>query len=318
MTYIDGLPMPENGKRAIPYDPREPDKYFVCTNNFTGTRDWTKFTGVVEIPDDDYHNFFVGFDTSFGSSGTAWFDNLEIVSPDGRRLSIFGDGTFDQRARMDYDTAAYDEVYARLDGGASLSGAGKPVVRGEAGIDSPGQQVELAELARDTNGVWLHNYVWGQVNPGGLYELYWWTQNIRKNDLYSNFKPFANFMAEVPINDGRHVDAAATVSDPNLRAWGQKTTSSAYLWIQNKNHTWKNVVDGVQVPAVSGTVSISGLTPNKYKVEWWDTYAGTLVASDFVSSQGSVVLALPFPLQSDIAVKIKPASYSVFISPLIK
>ncbi|MCL4551943.1 MAG: DUF5060 domain-containing protein, partial [Candidatus Marsarchaeota archaeon] len=55
--------------RAIPYNPNEPNKYFICTNDFTGTRDWSKFSGTIDVPDDNYHNFRVGFDTSFAITG---------------------------------------------------------------------------------------------------------------------------------------------------------------------------------------------------------------------------------------------------------
>ena len=55
---------------------------------------------------------------------------------------------------------------------------GKPLVRGESGLDAPNAQVEDVNLARDNNGVWLHNLVWSTVNAGGMYDLYWWLQNM--------------------------------------------------------------------------------------------------------------------------------------------
>ena len=56
---------------------------------------------------------------------------------------------------------------------------GKPLIRGEAGLDSVSVQTEDVNLARDTSGVWLHNFVWSSIDTGAMYDLYWWMNNIR-------------------------------------------------------------------------------------------------------------------------------------------
>ena len=109
-------------------------------------------------------------------------------------------------------------------------GAGKPVVRGEGGIDSVGgPEGELPELAQDTRGVWLHTLLWGTLDPGGLYELYWWTDNIRRNDLYFQFRarsatswPASRWPTAATATPGA---AASDPGDP--RCWGRPTARPA-------------------------------------------------------------------------------------------
>ncbi len=273
----------------------------------TGTYDWTLESGGFSLSA-YYHWLHISFVRGETSSGNSWIDNLEIRGPDGRLVPIFGDGTFNDRQRFDYDVALYTEVYSRLDGARSVSGAGKPVVRGEAGIDYVGgPQTELPELANDTQGVWLHNYTWGLINPGGMYELYWWTDNIRTYNLYPIYKPFRDFMEGIPLNNGYYVDAEAETSDASLRAWGQKDTINgrAHLWIQNKDHTWRNVVDGVPITPISDTVTLNGFQPGTVEVEWWDTYTGNIINTETVQVDPSGSLNLQvLNLETDVACRI--------------
>jgi hypothetical protein len=157
----------------------------------------------------------------------------------------------DARYHVDYSSA----VRRRLDDVSKQNGVKtKPIVRGEAGIDTVSQQRENPALARDHQGVWLHNFLWAGLDPGGLYELYWWEKNIAeqpgpdgKKGLHEIFRYYADFIRDIPINNGRYGDAQAFVDNPSLRVTGQKDTvnSRAHIWVQNKKHTWKNVVDGV-------------------------------------------------------------------------
>jgi len=258
--------------RDIPYDPSQPDTYWVCTAP-AGTHDYTQFTGTIPIPDNNWHQLYVHFLNKWATSGTAWFDNMVIQSPAGQPARLYGNGTFDDHIRLDYDTAQNTTVYSLTDGATSVTGAGKPVVRGETGIDSPNGGGELTQLANDVHGVWLHNFEWGTLNPGGMYDLYWWTQNIVKNNLFFQYKPVHDFLNGIPFNNGHYQDAAASSIAANVRAVGQKDTvdGQAYLWVQNVNHTWYNVVNNVSWGSLSGTVSLSGFAPNAaYTLSWWD------------------------------------------------
>jgi hypothetical protein len=208
---------------------------------------------------------------------------------------------------------------------------GKPLVRGEAGLDAATVQVEDTNLTRDTAGVWLHNMVWAQIDAGAMYDLYFWLNNLRAkagpdgstaNGLDEVYRPYRDFLANVPLNNGNYVDLAPTVSLPNdVRVLGQKDSVNrrAHAWIQNRKHTWCAVVGGVSDcpytwdgSRLSGTVTISGFAANaSYAVQWLHfdaTGNQTQPAATAVTSNasGNVVLsldALP-ATATDAAVKI--------------
>ncbi len=161
--------------------------------------------------------------------------------------------------------------------------------------------------------------IWAGINSGGLLESYWtggsFLSRIYKDGSHDHrpmFRAYYNFISNIPLNNGHYEDAVPVSSHPDLRAWGQKDVAHgrAHLWIQNKNHTWRNVIDGISIPAASGTVTIAGFDPGQsYIVEWWDPYqpdptlqvigAETAVAQ----SDGSITITLD-NLTTDLAVKI--------------
>ncbi len=258
------------------------------------------------------HLIAIGVQNTYGNSGTAYFDAIELIAPDGTVLPL--NGNFELSA-MHEDAALYTSAYSLLWGGKSQAGAKMPLVRGEAGLDHPGgPQEELEDLALDTEGTWLHNLVWGGINPGGMYDLYWWTDNINNHDLYYHYKPYRDFMDDIPLNNGYYHDAEAVASHPEIRAWGQKDVAhrKAHLWIQNRQHTWRNVVDDISISKLSGRITIPNMPPGPYQIEWWNTYTGLTVKTESVeaSSEG-LVLNLPAPLGDDIAAKASWAGPSL-------
>ena len=97
-------------------------------------------------------------------AGKAWIDDVQLIDPNGQVQPVIGQ--FDTTI-MDEDTAWYNHAYGDVFGGASLVGAHKPLVRGETGIDFVGNQTYNPDLLKDTQGIWLHNNVWGQINDLG-------------------------------------------------------------------------------------------------------------------------------------------------------
>ena len=269
----------------------------------TATGEQAPLEARIVIGDDLPRSITIGVQNSYGSGGAAYFDTVELIAPDGRTLSINGNI---ELARSHEDAALYTASYSLLRGGDSAAGAGKPLVRGEAGLDHPGgPQEELADLALDTDGVWLHNLVWGGVNPGGMYDLYWWTDNIRDYDLYHHYKAFRDFMDGIPLNNGYYEDARAAAPD-GLRAWGQadRINHRGHLWIQNTEHTWRNVVDGVSPTGWGGTIVVPDVLSGTYQLVWWDTWDGTPVLTQTVDKPFSwLYLSLPYSITDDIAVQ---------------
>jgi hypothetical protein len=198
---------------------------------------------------------------------------------------------------------------------------GIPVIRGEAGItDLVSDFNQDPDLIKDTQGIWLHKFLFSQVDPGALYELYWYTDAITKNNLEPIFKRYHNFMEGIPINSGDFIDLEANVTNPGLRVLGQKdlTSQRAILWVDNRAHTWRQVVNLINILPVSGSIQIGGFRPNtKLNIEWWNTCSGELPSSCTarisssamiqVDSNGNINLEL-VNLDRDVAVKIGDAS----------
>lgn len=214
------------------------------------------------------------------------------------------------RDAMQWDSAFYHLWHSRAVASAKPT---KPVVRGEAGLDSPGEQSEsVLGLSRDTSGAWLHDFLWSSLDAGGLTELYWWTTHIwgptfDHRPAYANLR---NFAGAIPLNKGGYVDWGGTVSTSAIRVVGQKNPARAalHLWVQNSQHTWKHVVDGVPVAPVSGEIVVPGFRPSiRYVLERWDTYApgGRVVSTEDITSdvQGRLHVAVA-DLRTDVALRL--------------
>ncbi|MFQ3663964.1 MAG: hypothetical protein SNJ69_16445, partial [Chloroflexaceae bacterium] len=295
------------------------DQAFLCTAP-AGTYTWRTFdsryladgrpaprSARLILTDDRTHTLAIYFQNAFGTGGTAWIDDVELIAPDGQ--PVYLNGSFDLTP-LNHDTALLTAAYSWQIGGRTRSGPRKPVTRGEVALGDAEDYRGDGEhdQRRDTRGIWLHNFIWGQINAGGLYELYWDAENIRRYNLYAHFKAYRDFMQGIPLNNGRYADARAVTSHPDLRAWGQadRVAHRGHLWVSNRNHTWRNVVDAVPIAPISGTLTIPDLAPSAYRVTWWDTYTGVVTLTETVTtSTTSLTLRVPVPLVSDVALRFE-------------
>lgn len=323
LWQLDGGPFSGGREGVVPGD--SSGKTFICTSA-DGTYDWREFSSTEDrngnpiplehrlvISDTLPHSLTLWVTNSGGIRGDAWIDSLELISPSGKRNRVLGE--FDNTP-FAKDTAWLSAAYSLLWGASSGVGVNKPLVRGETGANSAEFPNGFPDLNLDSEGVWLHNFEWGQINSGGMYDLWWWgRENIedapksgRTGNLYGQFLTFATFMADVPINNGEYRDAQAQTSDPGLRAWGQRDDKNGrvHLWVQNQSHTWDNVVHHQPVPALNGSVTLSDLAAGTWRVDWWDTSLtrAQIFLSQSVEVSGTLRLTLPRPLTGDIGVKL--------------
>ena len=280
------------------------------------------------IADSLPHELEIKLRNSDGQSGQAWIDDVQLVSPSGKVLPVIGE--FDI-IPLGEDMAWSNWAYGAVFGGGSVTGARKPLVRGETGVDQVGNQSINLDVYNDLDGVWLHNNVWGQINPGGMYDMMWWSESLidpnpskgRPYDLYHHFQTFAQFMEGIPLNNGLYKDAGAAASNSGLRVWGQRDDvyGRIHLWVQNKQHTWKNVADGAAITPISGAITIPDLPAGTYEVDWWNTYAESnpIFRSDTIelTAPGDLVVPLPAPLTTDVALKITDTSRPHIYLPMI-
>lgn len=230
----------------------------------------------------------------------------------------------DEAASQYYD-AAEATLTISQNRGVPQTGGSWPIIRGETGfVTTQGNTNSVSdELRQDTDGIWLHNFLWAGLNSNGLIESYWY-ENYHVYDCpvagsqqgcplsfdhRSHYKPVVDFLTAIPLSRGGYLDAEAYGYDTNtLRVVGQKDAlrNRAHLWIQNRNHTWKNVVDSAPLAPVSAAISIDGFGPNTtLKVEWWNTYTGEVERTDNISTDIAGTLDIQVSnLTTDLAVKI--------------
>jgi hypothetical protein len=174
---------------------------------------------------------------------------------------------------------------------------------------------EGQQIAGDTQLVWLHKLIWSHVSPGGGIVMPFWIDSILHPERYPYAQASAGtyraFMADIPINNGRYVDAQPDCTDTNgLRALGQKDTASgrAHLWIDNPEHTWQWARQFPQPPdARGGVIRVGGFAPGgSYHLQWWDTGNGPYPSTETLTATGEGRLVIPVSLRTDIAVKITP------------
>jgi len=193
------------------------------------------------------------------------------------------------------------------------SHVGKPVIWAEAGLSNTDYS-PLAELKNPNPGIWYHNFLWAQLNYGGIsIPNYWYSEHFSKISPTKEqiSLPFYNFIKDLDLNKGGYTDVAATTTNTLLRAVGQKNLSKneAHFWVQNKNHTWKKVMDGVSISPISANVSFN-MNPNTpYTVQWWNTTNGSITGTQSLNSNSSGVLTLAVNnLSDDLAVKVSSSS----------
>jgi len=95
---------------------------------------------------------------------------------------------------------------------------------------------------------------------------------------------------------------------PGLRALGLSGRTLTFLWIQNKESTWWNDKAGIKPKSINrATVNVSIPVDGIYSVEWWDTWKGTVIATERLEAKDrTLVISVP-SLERDVACKIRRA-----------
>jgi hypothetical protein len=179
------------------------------------------------------------------------------------------------------------------------------VLIGEFGLATP--KWGLSEyMKHDTEAVHFHNSLWASAFAGASgTSLFWWWDQLDKQDAYNQYQPLAAFLADVSFAGLQELKA--TASSEQLRLLGYQSNDLAYVWLFNPQATWWNIAIEKQKPAeIKGaTIEIQGLQPGTYTVEWWHTCEGKVIQKEQVSfSQGPLRVSIP-PFSRDIACKIR-------------
>ncbi len=93
---------------------------------------------------------------------------------------------------------------------------------------------------------------------------------------------------------------------PNVLVCGMKSKEVAMLWIQNRDSSWFNHARD-SVPAVAQfTLNVTGLPDGDYRLEWWETWKGTVERAEPAEVRGGRLTVMVPELETDLAVKILP------------
>ncbi len=195
--------------------------------------------------------------------------------------------------------------------------SGKPIIMGEAGISIASGNLALGATDSFTSGEWLHQFIWPQMNPGGMYFIYWDNTTINSHNLYPMFTTYRHFMEgqssdtvnkRIPLNNGKYTDIGLTLPT-GVRGWGQKdiVNGGAHFWVYDIGFTWASPNGGSSLGGKS--VSFSGLPAKTYTVEFWNTWTGAVTAQTVNHPGGTMTLTIPSGFtQKDAAIKVLPQS----------
>ena len=180
----------------------------------------------------------------------------------------------------------------------------KPVLIGEFGLATPKWGLS-DHMKQDSKAVHFHNSLWASAFAGNSgTAMFWWWDQLDKQNAYGHYKPLADFLTDVSFTGLRKLKADA--SDKHLRLLGYQGSDRAYLWLFNQKAAWSNIVIEKNQPTEikNATISVLGLQPGTYTVEWWTTNNGSIIQKRQVShTAGTLKINVP-PFNRDIACKI--------------
>jgi hypothetical protein len=215
----------------------------------------------------------------------------------------------------------YNGTHLADSGGSAWVGAQKPIIWGEIGILQPGWGNAVAAGTSGEGGHRaIHNELWaGLLSPMGTSPIEWNEPSDQTtiNEAFAERQIAVNFFANVDYAhslfnyqmtsaDGPSGYTGETVSatDPAARVYAMRRQdqNAAYLWVQNRNHTWYNAPN---VPSpISPTVTIGGLLNRSYTVEVWSPYTGAILStSQQTPVSGKISIAIT-NLTDDVAIKV--------------
>ena len=97
----------------------------------------------------------------------------------------------------------------------------------------------------------------------------------------------------------------AMLRSAKTRVIGLNNGTLALVWIQNRDHTWWNVVNKSPIESIkNATVEIYGFQDGEYTVEWWDTYNGEISKLEIITIYEGILPVKIKDLERDVALKI--------------
>jgi hypothetical protein len=173
------------------------------------------------------------------------------------------------------DEAERDAAALVLRASDNHARSGKPLVIAEFGFLGTRDFNPLNEA--DRTGIHLHNALWASALGGcaGTAMAWWWDASLREHDLDYHYRALSAFLkaGPTPTNDWKPIRDAG--KGP-VRVVGSRGPDAAVLWVQHRDNRWsRRLLELKDPPALDAvTVPLADMRPGRYRIEWWDTYAG--------------------------------------------
>jgi len=262
-----------------------------------------------------------------GSAGNAWYDDIQVIDDTNGRNCFYNGGFESPKFGDDeYEWGVYNTFNTRAVAESGPTGTRKPYISGEFGL--MGANANLSGWAdpkssyprHDNTGIHVHNCVWAELMATSALHgpSYWWTvEYLYPNNLLTAWKGVSVFLTKLPFYDRGQLiamdtylpDVKAASSNSQIRVLGQMKSNSAYIWVQNRQYSWSQVVRaGLNPNPASADITIPGFANGSYTVDWYDTNTGQLVRSDTRNVTAGALTISVSGLTTDIAAIIKPIS----------
>ena len=194
---------------------------------------------------------------------------------------------------------------------------GRPFIVGETGIAREvmtkyGRAGELAD--QDTTCFHVHEALWGGLFAGGVGTgmVWWWDEHVDLHNGYFRFRAIADFVADIQFNREAFVRSEAVqVSTDGLRLFELTGKRTRLVWLRHRDLSWFSlaVEKKVLAPVPPATLTLSGMEPGTYRVEFWSSEEGKLLKSAEIGAKKSS-LEIPLPeIAHELALKVRPFSH---------
>lgn len=204
------------------------------------------------------------------------------------------------------DPAALDAARLVLAQKESVEQYGKPILIAEFGFLGTREFNPLTEA--DKTGVHLHAALWASALGGcaGTAMSWWWDSYIAERDLYYHYSALSAFFRGLPLPAGAAWTPLRSKAGSEIELVGQRSRDAALLWLQHRENNWvRRVVEGrPPVPIGRALIEVPRMAEGRYRVEWWDTYAGQPITHVMAAAERGVLALRPPERLPDVACKI--------------
>ena len=180
----------------------------------------------------------------------------------------------------------------------------KPVLLAEFASDW--RWADSPDYLKDPDGVEVHDGIWATALSGSASTamLWWWDNYVDPYGLYYHFKALSSFLQGISLPGLRPLNASWQAAHGDLRVLGLQNSTMALVWVKNGEHNWPNVVNNATIGEVADArLRIEGLAPGMYRVEWWNTYSGSVEKVEERLNEGALELSVE-RLSRDLALRV--------------